>query len=687
MSDYFNVPPFRAWLQRFLPAVYDDALSEQELLYKMIHYLNTVVEGCQNLEDYVTHYLDGIDITGDVENYINQLIEDGTLQDYINIDMLNDRVYMKHTLNSIFFQPIGRGVNPADVTATNVTSADLAAWRAEIGADVPYLPGGTYTNSGDGNLANVNGGRIGNATVYNAGTVGTYPNNIINLSQIGLISNHVTYTGTKVAPQIAVSSVITDNSGGDSLTTCCAGIYSYVEQNGTNTRQAPKAIMGVSVNGAGGDNDSTGVVGYSYKRNIPPAKPADPNQPGGIGDCAGAGGACWQFSSQTGLAIGGEFSCHQQVAGTTANDGATGHNKSMALHVTTNSIGSACANGIAFDGGGNDSGYYSFWNAICFAPSTFGQNGQVATGTTLLNFHSCTTLYPDMAFKMGNAGTHFWRDSGNIRLQADGLDCHNDEYTNFGLRFIGSSPFIGFYTGTVGADGTSSTTAKGSITSTAAGALSLRSYDATGDDTTTSWGVIISKAEGAVYPTSSNVYSLGRNNALWTQVFAASGTINTSDKRFKTEICEEGSEEFDKALEAVDEVLGKCFKFNDAIQQKGMDKARKHFGYYAQDIIEAFERHGLDAFEYGVVCTLDTNKEESSIMITREIDTPAVTDDEGNILKEATYKEVEMVVDEGREAVSMYAVRYQEFEVLKSACLKRRLERLEKKLENLANEE
>ena len=661
--DDIHFPPFPyGW---DLPAVYTSELSYQQLLYAVWRGVTDAIAAGKDLQEYVTHYLDGLDITGDVQDYINQLISDGTLQDYINIDMLNDRVYLQHTLNSVFFQPISRGENPADVTATDVTSADLAAWRAENG--IPYLPAGTYTNSGDANLANAQA-RIGNAMVYNAGTVATFPNNIVNLTQKGLIANHLTYEGNKVAPQIAVSTLITDNSGGDSLTTCAAGIYSYVEQNGTNTRQAPKAIMGVSVNGAGGDNDSTGVVGYSYKRDIEPADPADVEAPGGIGDCAGAGGACWQFSNQTGLAIGGEFSCHQQVAGTTANDGAFNHNKSMALHVTTNSMGSACAQGIAFDSGGINSGYYGFWNAICFAPSTFCHNGAKAEGTTLLNFHSCTTNYPDIAFKMGNAGTHFWRDSGNIRLQADGLDMHNPDYTNFGLRFIGSSPFIGFYTGTVEADGTSNTTPKGSITSTAAGAISLRSYDATGDDPSVSWGVIISKAEGAVYPTSSNVYSLGRNNALWSQVFAAQGTINTSDRRKKTDI----QSISDAVLDAWAEVEPKSFKMVDAVKEKG-DKARTHFGYVAQDVEEAFTRHGIDPYQFGILCKMKTPAKEAEYHTVKVIASPAVTDDEGNILKEATYREEKILIQEAQEAEEYLGIRYEEAYLLDIALIKRKL--------------
>ena len=180
--------------------------------------------------------------------------------------------------------------------------------------------------------------------------------------------------------------------------------------------------------------------------------------------------------------------------------------------------------------------------------------------------------------------------------------------------------------------------------------------------------MIISKAEGAVYPTSSNVYSLGRNNALWSQVFAAQGTINTSDRRKKTDI----QPISDAVLDAWAEVEPKSFKMVDAVKEKG-DKARTHFGYVAQDVEEAFTKHGIDPYQFGILCKMKTPAKEAQYNTVKVIDTPAVTDDEGNIVKEATYREEKMLIQEAQEAEEYLGIRYEEAYLLDIAILKRKL--------------
>ena len=39
-----DLKPFKAWFQKTLPLVYDDSLTYQELLYKLIAKINEVVE-------------------------------------------------------------------------------------------------------------------------------------------------------------------------------------------------------------------------------------------------------------------------------------------------------------------------------------------------------------------------------------------------------------------------------------------------------------------------------------------------------------------------------------------------------------------------------------------------------------------------------------------------------------------
>lgn len=103
--------------------------------------------------------------------------------------------------------------------------------------------------------------------------------------------------------------------------------------------------------------------------------------------------------------------------------------------------------------------------------------------------------------------------------------------------------------------------------------------------------------DSAFTPFPSNTLSLGSASALWTVVYATTGTINTSDARQKTE---EG--DISDALKtAVRSIKIRQFKWNDAIEAKG-DKARIHFGVFAQDVAAAFEAQGLDPHAYGLFC-------------------------------------------------------------------------------------
>ncbi|HAZ3600673.1 TPA: tail fiber domain-containing protein, partial [Escherichia coli] len=83
----------------------------------------------------------------------------------------------------------------------------------------------------------------------------------------------------------------------------------------------------------------------------------------------------------------------------------------------------------------------------------------------------------------------------------------------------------------------------------------------------------------------------------WNQVYASTGSINTSDERAKIEK-EEIPEEILKAWGKVNFMQ---YKFTDAVKEKG-DKARIHFGVIAQRVKEAFESEGIDPFAYGILC-------------------------------------------------------------------------------------
>lgn len=104
---------------------------------------------------------------------------------------------------------------------------------------------------------------------------------------------------------------------------------------------------------------------------------------------------------------------------------------------------------------------------------------------------------------------------------------------------------------------------------------------------------------GRFAPGSDNAQTLGSASNRWSQVFAGTGTINTSDTREKQDAQELNDAE--QRVAASLKGLIKKFRFKDAVQVKG-DDARIHVGVIAQDIIAAFEAEGLDPMRYGIVC-------------------------------------------------------------------------------------
>ncbi len=177
---------------------------------------------------------------------------------------------------------------------------------------------------------------------------------------------------------------------------------------------------------------------------------------------------------------------------------------------------------------------------------------------------------------------------------------------------------------------------------------------------------------GNVYPPSSNTASLGQANGLWSQLFASSDTINSSDANEKQNI-----EAYpDDVLDAWSDVELRQFLFRDAVSAKG-DAARIHSGVIAQQVVEAFERHGLDATRYGLLCYDKWDDEYETVEVE---DTPAVFDSEGNEVASAqTHTEKCLVTAAG----DRYGIRYSEALCLEAAYQRRRAERLEGRMASL----
>lgn len=151
----------------------------------------------------------------------------------------------------------------------------------------------------------------------------------------------------------------------------------------------------------------------------------------------------------------------------------------------------------------------------------------------------------------------------------------------------------------------------------------------------------LSPNQNAVSPFNDNVLNLGLPSARWAVVYAATGAINTSDKRSKQDIA--SLDDAEKRVSVALKGLVKKFRFKDAVAEKG-GAARIHVGVIAQEVVAAFQTEGLNANHYGILC-YDKWDEQPEIV-------EQVLDEEGNATGET------VVVQQYVAAGDRYGVRY-----------------------------
>lgn len=151
----------------------------------------------------------------------------------------------------------------------------------------------------------------------------------------------------------------------------------------------------------------------------------------------------------------------------------------------------------------------------------------------------------------------------------------------------------------------------------------------------------------SVLPAVDNGQTLGAPGSRWSVVYAATGTINTSDERAKDEI----EAIPDVWLDAWADVQWMRFKFSDSIRLKGTS-ARWHVGLIAQRVRDAFIAHGLDAFQIGLLCWDEWSEQ------------PEVLDADGTITAHAA------------PAGDRFGIRYEEALAMEAALMRRELSRI-----------
>lgn len=158
-----DLKPFKAWFQKTLPLAYDDSLTYQELLYKLIAKINEVVES-QNqtnenfdelyalfiqLKEYVDNYFKNLDVQKEINNKLDKMAADGTLDKIINKQIfgeLNDRIDKLEKSGGVVVSvkkwgAVGDGV-------TDDTTAFITCFNEITENNILYIPHGIYVING-----------------------------------------------------------------------------------------------------------------------------------------------------------------------------------------------------------------------------------------------------------------------------------------------------------------------------------------------------------------------------------------------------------------------------------------------------------------------------------------------------------------------------------------------------------
>ena len=138
LGEYTELTPFRYWCQKVLPLVYDDSLSYYELLCKVVDYLNKTMQDVdtlhkdvtdlhsafENLQTYVNHYFDNLDVQTAINNKLDAMAESGELLNIIKPSVIEE-------VNSWMKAHITNPTNPVVDSSLSVTGA--AADSATVG--------------------------------------------------------------------------------------------------------------------------------------------------------------------------------------------------------------------------------------------------------------------------------------------------------------------------------------------------------------------------------------------------------------------------------------------------------------------------------------------------------------------------------------------------------------------------
>ena len=625
--------------------------------WQYIHEQNQIaLEAIFHARDQV---LDGLTFAGNTTG-ATMVVADGTTTPRSISDRFADIINIKD------FGAKGDGV-------TDDTEA-WESWQAALeNGGIGYIPSGQYRVNGI--IRSIVQGCFGNgvdhvmdASVYQGdGSSGMRESAFANhMGTIGpLLQQYREYVGKESwGPMVDLSfeSICDGNFDWMQYGSGAYGIQVRGSAKGTGNSH-PVCVRGFMQNKLDGDGDAVAIWGRCQKED-----PAD-----GINnsDTCAIHSAVYNDSRGSGLIMASE---HWAIVGE-GNGGTEQTNGTPAGATICQHVKAFSSKGMAHAGilisGGMANYPYGMWNAIQISRGAFMRNGSMdgIPGTTAFKcdswFHDLG--YPDIGWHVGYCPNHIKTVGAYpFNITGDSLRIKNNTDGGNASVIINKTSGAGTAGIVLQVDGTAQSdiyVEKGNPNTFYRARQSASSHhlffctDASG-----TLSNALSVGTVAVNPGTDGTIASGWSNKRWSQVYAATSTISTSDERLK-----EGIRAIDEAVfKAWGKVEFKQFLFKDAVAKKG-SAARIHIGLIAQQVVAAFASEGLDAMRYGIVCYDKWDAQEAITERFKVVTKEETHNEDGSVKEPEEFHYEERILTPAKEAGDCYSIRYEEALALECA--------------------
>lgn len=440
----------------------------------------------------------------------------------------------------------------------------------------------------------------------------------------------------------------------------------------------PVCIRGYMQNKLDGDGDAVAIWGRCQKE--------DPTGGTNNSDTCAGHFSVVNESKGDGLIMASEhWSCPGEGNGGVAQSYSIPPGSSVCQHVKAFSKYGMTYAGILIAGGNDQSYPYGMWNAISIGRTPFMHNGNMkgVEGTTAIK---CTGWhydlgYPDIGWHVGYCPNHIKMIGSYAYNVTSDLSVFKNNTDN-GNAIIAINKKLGSGTATLvfQTDGTAQSdiyVEKGNP-NTFYRALQSASSHHLFFCKNVSGELLGSLSVGteAVMPGRDGAVANGWSDHRWSQVYASTGTIETSDERLKDDI-----RPIDESVfKAWGKVEFRQFLFKNAVAEKG-SAARIHIGLIAQQVIAAFASEGLDAMRYGIVCYDKWDAQEAVTERFKVVTREETHNEDGSVKEPEEFHYENRVLTPAKEAGDCYSIRYEEALALECAYQRRELEKIKSLLE------